>query len=315
MSFRFETALVVGATGFIGSALVRKLVDQNITVLAPILTSRKQSKRLMQHKNILPIEVKDWDISQLRKKLKGCPAEIVFNVASSGVPPQKREITTLLDGSINLLAVLIQALEEDTKKFIIHTGSWLEYGLQQRGSKINEDHPIEPTSLYGSAKAATHLIGSALAKQRGFSFTTLRLFHVYGAGEASFRLMPTLINKLYSNKFVDLTIGNQIRDFIYIDDVVDSFIVAARMSKKQIRPAFNICTGEPISIRNMAKKVADSLKKSHNLLHFGKIPTRPNEPSWGIGSNALFKNITGWQPNTSLKKGIKNMLDVNIVNI
>ena len=134
----------------------------------------------------------------------------------------------------------------------------------------------------------------------GISFVNLRLFGVFGIGEAPHRVVPYLIANLRGNQPVDLTPGKQIRDWLYIDDVVDALLAAAACAHLRDTDTFNICSGHGISVRELAEQVADAMKKPSDLLRFGARSYRTDEPMWIVGDNRRFVETTGWQPRISI---------------
>ncbi|HEY3375059.1 MAG TPA: NAD(P)-dependent oxidoreductase [Candidatus Aquicultor sp.] len=305
---QFSSALITGANGFIGSSLARRLAIDGVTVHA-LIRSSADCSRLNGVDNISPIKVQSFETAELERSLAGISAEVVFNLASYGVSPQDRDPEAMIEGNIDLVARLICATSQWPLKRFIHTGSCSEYGGNPSPHEyISEDRLLEPTSLYGAAKAASVLYGTALAQQLAVPFITLRLFGVYGRGEGPHRLIPYLINKLNNNETVDLTPGEQVRDLLYIDDIVDAFIAAAESSSISINTIYNICSSQPVRIREVAESVADAMNKPRNLLQFGIRSYRVDEPLWIVGDNRRFKSVAGWRPQIILADGINRMI-------
>lgn len=244
----------------------------------------------------------------MREALKDARADVVFNLASGGVNPADREPLALLNGNVNLIAALLCGCEKQKPRRFIHTGSCSEYAPAEQGHKLTEEDPVRPSSLYGAAKLCAYTYGSVLAAQQGISFLHLRLFGVFGVGEASYRLVPYLIGQLRENKTVDLTPGEQIRDWLYIDDVVDSLLLAAGIEDLSESAVYNVCSSEGISVREIAEQVAETMKKPKHLLRFGDRTYREDEATWIVGDNRRFKAATGWFPKVSVAEGIRRMV-------
>jgi nucleoside-diphosphate-sugar epimerase len=234
--------------------------------------------------------------------------EVVFNLASAGVNPADRDPLVMLDGNVRFLASLLSALETKKPRRFIHTGSCSEYASAETGRRIAEDYPVQPTSLYGAAKLCASLYGAALAAERGLPFLNLRLFGVFGVGEAPHRLVPYLIAKLRENQPVDLTPGEQIRDWLYIDDVVDALLEAATCPRLPDAGVFNVCSSHAVPVRELAEQVADAMGKPRDLLRFGARPYRSDEPMWIVGDHRRFLQATVWEPRIPLAEGIRRML-------
>jgi nucleoside-diphosphate-sugar epimerase len=237
------------------------------------------------------------------------PPDVIFNLASYGVNQEDRDPEALLEGNVSLVARLVLAAGNSPPKLFIHAGSCSEYGPPLlEGSPFTEEQPLRPTSLYGAAKAASTLYGSVLAARLGIPFVTLRLFGVYGIGEGPRRLIPYLIDQLRRDEPADLTAGEQIRDLLYVEDVVEAFVRSAQDSGLTPSEAYNICSGQPVRIRDIGELAADVMEKPRTLLQWGRRPYRQDEPMWIVGDNRRFAGATSWRPRVSLADGIRRMI-------
>jgi UDP-glucose 4-epimerase len=295
-------ALVIGGTGFIGSALLRRLVADGVDAHA--LMFRDRIPRSVAAGT--PLAAASSQVADLAHAFAGPPFDAVFHLAAAGVDPASRSPEALLDGNLGLLTRVLESLHASPPGIIVYTGSCAEYSEPQQGTLIEEDWPTLPGSLYGAAKAASTIVGTALAQRLDMAFITLRLFHVFGPGEASYRLVPSLIDSLSRNQPLKLTAGCQVRDFLHIDDVVDALISAASCIAPRFS-VFNVCSGRPTSVRDVALHLARLLDRPAALLNFGALPYRSDEQMWLAGSNRRFVEATGWAPKLALEEGLKSM--------
>ena len=305
-----QSALVTGATGFLGSVLVERLVAERVEITALVRSNeRATSLRLLRGVNV--IEVNSWDVATLTAKLKGVHADVVFHLASYGVQQNQRDQSQLIDGNIGLVTGLLQAAADLPLRRFIHTGSCSEYGFpDQEGALVAETQPIRPKSPYGAAKAASVLCGNALACSLGIPFVTLRLFGVFGTREGPDRLVPYVISRLLNHQPVDLTWGEQVRDFLFEDDVAEAFLAAASADGLKSGEIYNVCSSRATRIRSLGELVADVMEKPRDLLRWGQRPYRPDEPMWMVGDCRRFQEATGsWSAKISLPEGIRRMID------
>lgn len=303
-----RSVLVAGATGFIGSALVRRLADDGVTVYGLVRAQGRDGSRLQTAPSVEWIAVPSFEVPELRSALAGLSTDLVINLAAYGVHQEDRDPEALLDGNVHLVTRLLVATAGWPLKGFIHTGSCSEYGTQPSGTLLREDHPVRPTSLYGAAKAASVMYGNALAVRLGTPFVTLRLFGVFGVGERPDRLVPYLIDRLLRDEPADLTVGAQVRDFTYVDDVVEAFLAAGRASGVARYTTYNVCSGRPVRVREIGEAVATAMGKPRTLLQWGRRPYRTDEPTWLVGDHHRFTTATGWQPRISLDDGIRRMI-------
>jgi nucleoside-diphosphate-sugar epimerase len=209
-----------------------------------------------------------------------------------------------------VLASLLEVTAGWPLRRFVHTGSCSEYGSPEREKEpISESHLLRPTSLYGAAKAAAGVFGTALAAHLGIPFVTLRLFGVYGPREAPDRLIPYLIRKLRQDQSVDLTPGEQVRDLLYQDDVAAAFLAAVGPTSVQSGEVDNVCFGQPVRVRDVGEAVADALGAPRSLLHWGERAYRSDEPKWLVGDNRRFMAAASWHPQVTLEEGIRRMID------
>jgi nucleoside-diphosphate-sugar epimerase len=252
------------------------------------------------------IEVPLENRAALRTALAPFHVEVVYNLASYGVRREDRDPNAMLAGNAGLVANLLGVSAGFRVHRFIHTGSCSEYG--KVGSlPVGEDAPLAPSSLYGGAKATATVYGTALAASLGIPFVTLRLFGCLGVGEGRRRLVPYLIERLKGSETCLLTPGDQVRDLTYIDDVVDAFLVAA---EAELEPgaAYNMCSGHGRTVREVGELVADLLDKPRELLHWGALPHREDEPRVLVGDPGKFTRATGWTAHVDLAESIQRMI-------
>lgn len=304
----FTSALVAGATGFIGFALTRRLSQEGIKTYCLVREGRYSPATFDMLPGVELIEIRSTKTESLQEALSRITADVVFNLASYGVNPKESDPEIMLETNLHFLFSLLLITSQWPLRRFIHTGSCFEYGEPLDRMPIQEEHPLRPISLYGAAKASSVLCGNALAAKLATPFVTLRLFGVYGEGERPHRLIPYIVHRLKSDEPVDLTLGEQVRDLLYIDDIADAFFTAARHNSIMSRCVYNICTGMPVTIREVGETVARVMNKPFSLLHWGERAYSTSEPMWLVGDGRKFEEATGWKPKVDLPEGIRLMM-------
>jgi UDP-glucose 4-epimerase len=298
----FDTALVTGGTGFVGAALSWRLAQ---TGVGTTLLARPGA-------SIPPdcdgVTVPDLSRHAVASALNGRRFDVVFHLAAYGVTPSDRDPRLTFDANVAGTDAVVHAAAEAGARAVVYLGSCSEYRDPLPGQFVVEDAPIGPDRLYGGSKAAAGLWGQALAAQLGVSFQWLRLFNVFGPGEASSRLIPALIARLRADETVALSPGEQVRDFLYIDDALTGILLAAEASLEGRQGPFNLCSGQPVKVKEIALAVADAMGKPYDLLGFGSLSYRPDDIFWLVGSPGRFQSATGFRPQTSLLAGIEKMI-------
>jgi nucleoside-diphosphate-sugar epimerase len=297
-----ESVLVAGATGFIGSSLVAKLAQNGSRVTCLVRPgARADMLAAIASTELVPFAQLDM--------LRGRRFDVAFNLASYGVNQANRDPERMIDGNVTVLARVLTAAGNWSLRRFVHVGSCSEYAPISPPELLVEDHPLEPTYIYGAAKAAAHLYGTALARQLGIELVTLRPFGTYGPGEDEHRLIPYLLSRLRRGEQAQLSSGEQFRDLTYVDDVVEALITAGQTPHLPPYRAYNVCSGVPVRIREVAELVAKLLDQPLERLRLGSQPMRAGQTLWMVGNPARFRAATGWQPLIDLQHGVRLMLD------
>ena len=244
------SVLVTGATGFVGVHLVARLLSEGngVTVLA-------------RSSSVLPAEWRDRvrittcdDFSERNlRRLLDRPFEAIFHLAAYGVKPNQRDVDEIIRVNMEMPAALARLCGKWRARMVM-TGTFSEYRSPSTREPVLEDSPLEQGKLYGSSKAAGGLMAGAIAQSSGIGFRLLRLFKVYGAGEAPHRLLPVLVSGLAKHERVAISAGTQVLDFVYIDDVIEAMVRAdAHCREKGGIATWNVATGRAHSVREFAE--------------------------------------------------------------
>jgi dTDP-6-deoxy-L-talose 4-dehydrogenase (NAD+) len=184
-----------------------------------------------------------------------------------------------LIGSLNLAKGAIRA---GIRRFI-GIGTCFEYDLNFGNLSINT--PLKPTTPYAAAKAELYKLLSQLLSSQSIEFSWCRLFYLYGEGEDERRLVSYIHKQLSKCEKVELSSGKQIRDFL---DVAEVGRIIVDVSMGSQHGPINICSGIPITVRQLAEKIADEYGR-RDLLNFGARPDNLVDPKCVIGV-PTFKN-------------------------
>jgi nucleoside-diphosphate-sugar epimerase len=300
-----QRALITGASGFIGRYLVDRLIDARAQIIALV---RPGSRLPDQWRGeVICIECADWSEVGLRAALASRSFDVAFHLASYGVRPTDRDPGLMLRINVDLPALFVHLCKERGAGLVM-AGTCSEYRNPADRRPLTEQSPLEMAKIYGSSKAAGGIVASALAESLGVKLRLLRIFNVYGAGEVSHRLLPTLVRGLSQGERVKLSEGTQVRDFIYVDDVVEACIKAGddmAIPARELAAAWNVCTGVGHSVRSFAALVAESMGERADLLGFGELPMRADDEPYLVGDGERMFRELGWRPKHDLRAGIR----------
>ena len=293
---------MTGGGGFIGRALIKKLVSVGARVVD--LSRREKVDDDPAH-GVEGLNSNVCKRDDLKKALAGRSFEYVFNAAgyidhSTYLEGGRGVVDVHYTGVLNLLD---QVFTPSLKKFV-QIGSSDEYGNAAAPQK--EDMREAPISPYSAAKtAATHLV-QALSRTENFPGTVVRFFLVYGPGQDENRVIPQIIRGCLEDKIFPASYGEQLRDFCYIEDVVNGLLQAA-VCPKAVGEVFNIASGRPVSIRSVIEQVVALTGKGK--AEFGKHPYRPGENMSLYADISKAERELGWRPETSLEEGLKKTIE------
>lgn len=183
-----------------------------------------------------------------------------------------------LDCMIGSIIMAKAAASSGVGKFI-GLGTCFEYNLNTGNGVMTIDTPLKPESLYGATKASTYLSLSAYFSSTNTAFSWCRLFYLYGDGEDQSRLYSYIINKLEMGHIAELSSGNQIRDYMKVDDAAQKII---KILLGEYSGAQNICTGTGVSVREFCELVAAQYGRK-DLLRFGMRQDNLIDPICVIG--------------------------------
>lgn len=293
--------LITGAFGFIGSRLCQQLSQNGHTVFA--LEPAWSKKRLdgFMIPGVVDVEADLNQYEAIQKVISGIKPDTCIHLAWFTKPGQYLEAPEnipLVFASLNLL----QCLMDQQCKHFIGVGTCAEYQPQQ--TLLDETSPTEALSLYAAAKISFHQMGSQLAKKSSTQFSWARIFYPYGPGEDPGKIIPATIHSLSQNQVFKTSPGQQVRDYIYISDILNAFETLLNHPSGGI---FNIATGSGVTIRSILSKISEILGKE-NLIDFGSLPPRSWDPPFIVGSNQKLKEL-GWAPQVTIAEGLKICCD------
>jgi nucleoside-diphosphate-sugar epimerase len=184
----------------------------------------------------------------------------------------------------------------------VGAGTCAEY-VQSSGDCIEDETPIGPETVYGEAKVAMHFALRAAARGRG-TWAWARLFFPYGPGEPPGRFIPSAIEGLLKRTPVACTHGNQVRDFVYVDDVAEAF---AALADGKSSGAYNVGSGAGASLREVGTLAAATLGHAE-LLRFGERPPPAYDPARVVARVGRIGREHGWAPRVTLADGIQKTI-------
>jgi UDP-glucose 4-epimerase len=298
--------LVTGGSGFIGSNLVKKLILDNNEVVVIDNLSSGFINNIDYLNDVKFINGDIRNINDVKKAING--VEVVFHLAAS--VGNKRSIDfPSLDSEINVLGtinILDECVREGVRKIVTSSSAGI-FG-ELKTIPIKEDHPIEPDSPYGCSKLCAEKMCLSYSKLYDLEAVCLRYFNVYGPNQrfdAYGNVIPIFVYKMLHNETIIVYgDGNQTRDFVHVDDVVQANINSANSSG--VSGAFNIASGQRVSINQLINLITENYKNEFKIEFVNK---RPGDVLHSLADISSARNDINFNPIVTLEKGIKDYVN------
>jgi len=303
---RHTKVVVTGGCGFIGSNLVKRLFEtgNEITVLDNFMSGYRSNLSSLKNVNIIEGDIRDE--STVKKAIKG--AEVVFHLAAS--VGNKRSIDfPLVDAQINVIGTLnlLEAARKEGVRKIVTSSSAGIFG-ELKTLPIKEDHPIEPDSPYGCTKLCEEKLCLAYAKLYNIEAVCLRYFNVYGPNQrydAYGNVIPIFVYKMFNNEpIIIYGDGEQTRDFVHVDDVVQANINAA--DSIGINGAFNIASGKRVTINKLVEIITKNYKQSVRIEYGSQ---RSGDVLHSLADISMAQHSINYFPTVDLEFGIDGYVE------
>ncbi len=274
-------AFVTGASGFIGSYLVKALVDDGHEVLClKRPTSNLEALGEYVDKVLWVNNTEDW-----KETFKQFKPYIIYNLAWNGVAAADRVIWEKQVSNVAMQQELLDlALEVGCKK-IVGTGSQSEYGDFE--NKIDESYPVNPKTAYAAVKAGSLTIMKSFCEINNIDWYWFRLFPLFGPYEADRWLIPSLIKNISTEDSMDLTPGEQKLSYLYVGECAKAIMMAIHADGKS--GIYNICSDNPTPLKTLVTKIRDKVNPNFKL-NFGALPYRYGQCMYMEGDTTALRN-------------------------
>ena len=302
-------SLVTGGAGFIGSNMVRFLLDKGETVR--VLDNFETGKRENLAEVADRVEVIEGDIrdeSAARESVKG--VQVLYHLAALGsVPRSVDDPKTSHDVNVNGTFNILEGSRGAKVKRLIFASSSSVYG----DSPVLPQHeglPLSPISPYGATKAIGEIYCKAFCETYGFETISLRYYNVFGPRQdpnsqyaAAIPLFVSALLRDESPRIFDD--GEQSRGFTYIEDVLEGNWLAAQV-KETHGEAINISTVNAVTVNTVVKTITELLNKNIKPVY---APPRPGDIKHSLADVSLAKEVIGYEPKISFVEGIRMAID------
>ncbi len=297
--------LVTGATGFIGANLVKALVNlgQNINIIVRDSKLNWRVSDIADKLNIFECDIQDSKLERIIDKIK---PHYIFHLAGYGNLPHEDDIYKMIDVNLKGTINLLNAVKRNSFKLFINTGSSAEYGVKNLG--MMESDILKPINNYGVIKSTITLYCQKEAIRNNLPIINFRLFTPYGYFEGKNRLIPDVVLSALEGKPIRVSSPTHVRDFIFIEDVVDAYIHAVKI---QHNPGeiYNIGSGTQYCVKDIVEKII-TITKSKSNIEWEAIEKQARyiEPKKWIANMSKTKKILRWKPKNTIDSGLRKAI-------
>jgi len=297
--------LVTGASGFVGSCLVRRLLEENykLHIIARDTTDLWRLQDILKDIEIHNLDLLDNEkIANLASTIS---IDQVYHLATYGGYHYQRKLEAVINTNVIGTWNLFREFSKKDIEMFVNTSSSSEYG--EKLEPMREDMKVAPNNMYGASKAAGTILCSTYAGINKIPLVTLRLFSPYGYYDAKTRLIPTIITSCLMGKEIELSQKDSKRDFIFIDDVLDAYLIVSKLLTSY-GEIFNIGSGTQYTTEEITSTIVNLIGKDIKI-HWKNNLDRQYEPIIWVSDNKKAKEKLNWEPKVKIVNGLNNTIN------
>jgi len=307
LNIKNKKILVTGGNGFIGTSLVKLLLEKGAIVRVLDLNKKTENK----HENLTIVKGTVTGDDTLDIAISECKY-VIHLAAMLGVKNTEEHKKDVLDTNIFGIKKILDCCLRNKIKKIVFSSSSEVYGEQIK-QPIEETNPVSPKSVYAVTKLVGEEYLKAYKQKHDLDYAVVRFFNAYGPNQRKDFVLSKFVDKI--SNYEPITLygnGSQIRAFCYIDDIVNGIYLALVNDTKNIN-TFNIGNNtEPISMRDLALKIMKIYGRESKLKHLQFRDTdrsKLREIFVRIPDITLAKEVLGYEPKVTLEQGIKKIIE------
>jgi UDP-glucose 4-epimerase len=306
IDFTEKRILITGINGFIGNNLCRYFISKLKCKHVFGIDKDLIYDQLLENDNLFCLDIENYD--QIYKIISKIKPEIIFHLAANITPSRDIEdldevVSTNIYGTINVIKAVIK---NNIKLLsLINFGTSEEYG--DNIVPFKEYMVPNPISLYSGTKAATSLLCKMFFNAFNIPVINVRPSLVYGPGQNDRFFIIHAIKKLLNNENLDMTLGEQTRDYLYIDDLLEALVGIVGITQL-LGGDVNISSGEEYVLREVVLQIK-KITNSSSFINLGAIEYRQSEIMRYCCDNSKLTSTIGWVPSITLEKGLERTIE------
>ena len=301
-----KRCIITGATGFIGANLLRTLLQKGHEVHV-LLRPGYNPQRLQDVRDQAQLHIIDLlDAEDTGQVLQAIKADWIFHLAAHGAYSWQTDAQQMIQTNLTSTINLIESCAKVGFEAFVNTGSSSEYGFKNHPPL--EDEIVKPNSMYAITKVAATQYCQYVADQQELPIATLRLYSAYGPYEDERRFIATLVRRGLQGELPPLVNPDTARDYVYVEDVCDAYLLAASKISLELGAIYNIGSGVQTTIRQ-AVEMARKLMHIDVVPDWNSMPNRSWDTSVWVANNDKAIKELGWRPQHDFQSGLERTIE------
>lgn len=299
-----KKAIVTGATGAVGTALVNKLISENVEVL--VLVRREGRVDKIPKSPLVKIAYCSLDEMADFQNTDNEKYDAFFHLAWAGPYGKDRNDMFLQTNNIKNELDAVNLAHRFGCEVFVGAGSQAENGRLPNGTRVAPDSPTNPDNGYGIAKLASGKMSRILCNQLGIRHNWCRILSAYGPGDGAHTMVMSTIIKFLNGEDCDFTKGEQQWDFCYNGDIANAFYLVAQKGKPDA--IYTVGSGKTKSLKEYITTIRD-ITAPEAKCNFGAVDYFPNQVMYLCADITDLQRDTGFEPAVDFETGIKNTVE------
>lgn len=300
-----KSAVVTGASGMLGQALIRLLVSKGIDVYAVVRPKSRHNDKMFVHEKVIVVECDLVDLSELPQKItKKCDAFFHFGWGGTF-----GNIRNDYYGQLENVRYTLDAVESAHAlgcSVFLGAGSQAEFGRVSKGVKLSSAVSANPETGYGIAKLCAGQMSRSLCREYQIRHIWTRILSVYGPGDKDRSMVMSGICDMMHGEIPKYTKGEQIWDYLYCDDAAKAFYLAAEKGKDGA--VYCVGSGEERKLRDYIQEIGDVICPGQKI-KFGEVPYYDKQVMYLCADISDLQRDTGFEPEVPFTEGIRRTVE------
>ena len=294
-----KKAIITGATGMLGIALIKKLIAENMSVTAVVRPNSKRAGRVPKNKNVEIVECDLENLSELSSLLDG-KYDYFFHFGWDGTYGDNRNNMSLQIKNIEATLSAVEAAHVLGCEVFVGAGSQAEFGRTE--GKLSADTKTNPETGYGIAKLCAGQMSRVQCSKYGIHHVWMRILSTYGPNDGMHTMVMSGIKQMLNHERPQYTKGEQMWDYLYCGDAANAFYLAAVHGKDGA--VYCLGGGKVRPLADYIKDIRDVVSPDSEI-GFGEIPYYENQVMYLCADIEDLTKDTGFQPMMDFKEGIR----------